>query len=330
MRWNFRKANWNRFSETLDRSVVTIPLHTINVDEAYNRFCSAIFKAAHTAIPQGYRPLYVPCLDGESAALLQSYQTSGDPELADHLIESLSTARRKKWEETVADLNFTHSSRKCWSLIRRLGAAQKPPSQSRASVTPNQVASHLLTIAKATQDKVTRRAVTAELKKQQKAPKEGTIPEPFEAAELEKVLQGLKCGKAAGYDNIFPEFMKNLGPRALTWLTQFYTRIIQTNLIPKKWRTAKVIAIPKPGKDHKLPASYRPISLLSVPFKIMECLILQRISPGVEEIFWVDQVGFRKEFSTGEQVLAPTTFIGIWLREQTEDRGCVPRPNSRL
>lgn len=29
-------------------------------------------------------------------------------------------------------------------------------------------------------------------------------PELFEAAELEKILQGLKCGKAAGYNNIFP------------------------------------------------------------------------------------------------------------------------------
>ena len=123
-----------------------------DVLEAYNRFCSAFFKAAHTAIPRGYRPLYFPCLDGESAALLQAYKTSGDPEIADHLIESLTTARRKKWEETVADLNFTHSSRKCWSLIRRLGAAQKPPIQSRASVTPNQVASRLLFIAKATQE----------------------------------------------------------------------------------------------------------------------------------------------------------------------------------
>ncbi|KAJ8356769.1 hypothetical protein SKAU_G00195630 [Synaphobranchus kaupii] len=131
MRWNFRKANWMKYSEALDRSIVTIPLQNITVDEAYNRFCGAIYKAAHTAIPRGYRPLYVPCLDGESAAHLQAYETSGDPEIADHLIESLTTARRKKWEETVAELTFTHSSRKCWSLIRCLGAAQKPPTQSR-------------------------------------------------------------------------------------------------------------------------------------------------------------------------------------------------------
>ncbi|KAJ8369623.1 hypothetical protein SKAU_G00096510 [Synaphobranchus kaupii] len=87
----------------------------------------------------------------------------------------------------------------------------------------------------------------SELKIQRKQLREESNPEPFEVAELEKVLQGLKCGKAAGYDNISPEFMKHLGPRALTWLTHFYTRIIHTNSIPKKWRTAKVIAVPKPG-----------------------------------------------------------------------------------
>jgi hypothetical protein len=164
MRWNFRKSNWKKYSETLDQSFVTIPLHTITVDEAYNRFCSAIYKAAHKAIPRGYRPLQIPCLDGESVALIQTYKTTGDPEIAEHLIESLSSARQRKWEETVAELNFTHSSRKCWSLIRRLGAAQKPPTQSRPSVTPNQVASHLLNIAKVAKDKSIRKAVATELR----------------------------------------------------------------------------------------------------------------------------------------------------------------------
>ncbi|KAJ8339383.1 hypothetical protein SKAU_G00361690 [Synaphobranchus kaupii] len=283
MQWNFRKANWMKYSKALDWRIVTIPLQNITVDEAYNHFCRAIYKAAHTAIPRGYRPLYVPCLDGESAALLQAYETSGDPEIADHLIESLTTAQRKKWEETVAERNFTQlgispnfSRAEFRSLIRRLGAAQKPPTQSRPSVTPNQVSTHLLTIAKAGQDKLIRRAIMTELKIQRKQLREESNPEPFEVAELEKVLQGLKCGKAAGYDNISPEIMKHQGPRALTWLTHFYTRIIHTNSIPKKWRTAKFIAVPKPG---------------------------------VEKILCVDQAGFRKDRSTGEQVLALTTYI---------------------
>jgi len=43
-----------------------------------------------------------------------------------------------------------------------------------------------------------------------------------------------------------------------------------------------VIAIEKPGKDSSLAANYRPISLLSVCYKLLERLALKRISPTVE------------------------------------------------
>jgi hypothetical protein len=39
----------------------------------------------------------------------------------------------------------------------------------------------------------------------------------------------------------------------------------------------KVIAVPKPGKDGSDLAQYRPISLMSVMYKLFELLILQRI-----------------------------------------------------
>jgi len=38
-------------------------------------------------------------------------------DIADHLVESLDAARHKRWEETTANLDFRHSSRKCWNLI---------------------------------------------------------------------------------------------------------------------------------------------------------------------------------------------------------------------
>ena len=55
-----------------------------------------------------------------------------------------------------------------------------------------------------------------------------------------------------------------------------------THSIPKIWRKAKVTAVEKPGKDPSLAANYRQISLLSVCYKLLEHLALQRISPTVE------------------------------------------------
>jgi len=46
-----------------------------------------------------------------------------------------------------------------------------------------------------------------------------------------------------------------MGPLATEWLTSFFTRIVQEKRIPKLWRWAKIIAIPKPNKDHSIAAT---------------------------------------------------------------------------
>ena len=58
-----------------------------------------------------------------------------------------------------------------------------------------------------------------------------------------------------------------------------------------------------------LAANYRPISLLSVCYKLLERLALQHISPTVEGLLSPDQAGFRKGRSTCDHVAALTTFI---------------------
>jgi len=68
-----------------------------------------------------------------------------------------------------------------------------------------------------------------------------------------------------------------------------------------------VIAIEKPGKDPSLAANYRPISLLSVCYKLLERLALQRISPTVKGLLSPDQAclttfidqGFQQKLKTG-------------------------------
>ena len=136
-----------------------------------------------------------------------------------------------------------------------------------------------------------------------------TLPPRFSVTELQSVLQRVKSGTAPGYDNIHPEFLQHLGPKGQEWLAFFLSRIIYENKMPKVWRQAKVIALDKPGKDPSVAANYRPISLLSVCYKLLERLVLERISPTVEEMLSPDQAGFRKGRSTCDQVAALTTYI---------------------
>ena len=84
---------------------------------------------------------------------------------------------------------------------------------------------------------------------------------------------------------------------------------MKTNTIPKIWRKSRVIAIEKRGKDLTQAAGYRPISLLSTCYKLLERMVLQRISPRMDAVVNVDQAGFRPECSTCDQVAALTIFI---------------------
>ena len=287
------------------------------MEEAYTRFTGALMKAAHSAIPhRGFRPAYIPCMDAECSALLKQYEESGDPDIADHLIESLDAARRQRWEESTSQMDFTRSSRKSWSLIRRLGAAQRPPRMNHPPVKANAVAAHLVKVAKAPSDKKFERRVRDQWRSFRRQAPDKSLPPDFSTAELDNALRTVSTGTAPGYDNIHPEFLVHLGPRARSWLCRFFSRIPKEDILPKVWRKAKVIAIEKPGKDPQVAANYRPISLLSVCYKLLERLVLQRISPLTESILSPDQAGFRCGRSTCDQVAALTTYIENGFQQQ--------------
>jgi len=68
-----------------------------------------------------------------------------------------------------------------------------------------------------------------------------------------------------------------------------------------------------------MPKSYRPISLLCDPFKILERVILSRITPYVEKCLPDFQAGFRAGRSTIDQVLQLCSIIedGFQLKQKT-------------
>jgi len=105
-------------------------------------------------------------------------------------------------------MNFTKSSRKSWSLIQRLGAAQNPPRTSHPAES------------KLNGGISSRHAL------------DKSLPPAFTVDEIYQVLQNMKAGTAPGYDHVHPEFLKNLGLRAQTWLSRFFSRIIIVNTIP--------------------------------------------------------------------------------------------------
>lgn len=115
----------------------------------------------------------------------------------------------------------------------------------------------------------------------------------FTLHELNESLKGMKNGKAPGVDEIMTEQIKEFSIKSKQWLLNFLNLCRNKALVPKMWRKAKVVALPKPGKDHKNLKNYRLISLLCHTFKFYECLIMNRIKCQVEKKLIPEQVGVR-------------------------------------
>ena len=135
------------------------------------------------------------------------------------------------------------------------------------------------------------------------------ISDSFSQREFAATLQHLKPGKAPGPDSICPEFILHAGAALKSWLRDFLSSCLRRLKIPKIWRRALVVAIPKPGKPVGDPKSYRPISLLCVPYKIIERLIYARVKPLIDPLLLKQQAGFQRGKSTVDQVVLLTKNI---------------------
>ena len=86
-------------------------------------------NAAKQCVPCCKRKLYTPCWDRECKTLFQTTQASAGnaSDLAgSSLITRLDNIRHTQWEETVQNIDFTHSSHKVQRTINKLTGRSRP------------------------------------------------------------------------------------------------------------------------------------------------------------------------------------------------------------
>ena len=124
---------------------------------------------------------------------------------------------------------------------------------------------------------------------------------------VKKLLQSQNPHKACGPDGISPRILKELAEEIAPILTNIYKSSISTGEVPSDWKSALVTPIFKKG-EHYLPANYRPVSLTSVPCKILEHIVVSSLMEHLEKntILCPQQHGFRKGKSCETQLLELT------------------------
>ncbi|PNF26942.1 hypothetical protein B7P43_G14042 [Cryptotermes secundus] len=123
--------------------------------------------------------------------------------------------------------------------------------------------------------------------------------------DVQKLIKSLKLKKACGIDGIPNECLRHLPRRPLVHLTHLFNHCFRLSHFPNTWKEAKIITLPKPGKDPKFPQNLRPISLLSTTGKLFEKAILKFLHKHIEErdLLNASQFGFRARHCTTLQCM---------------------------
>jgi hypothetical protein len=95
--------------------------------------------------------------------------------------------------------------------------------------------------------------------------------------ELAHVIKTLHPHRAPGSELITAHMLQEMPHEGYQTLLYIFNAIRRLQYWPAPLKQAKIIMVPKPGKNPTDVASYRPISLLPILSKILEKLLLKRI-----------------------------------------------------
>ncbi|UYV74746.1 ERGIC3 [Cordylochernes scorpioides] len=126
-------------------------------------------------------------------------------------------------------------------------------------------------------------------------------------------LENTDLNKTPGPDGIHGQMISNLGKNGKEKLLDIFNNSWKTGKLPQDWKTATIIPIKKLDKSADDPKNYRPISLTSICCKLMEKIILRRLTYHLDtrNLLPKEQYGFRKGHGTIDQLLFFTQKFNI-------------------
>uniref|UniRef100_A0A674ICA9 Reverse transcriptase domain-containing protein n=4 Tax=Terrapene triunguis TaxID=2587831 RepID=A0A674ICA9_9SAUR len=131
------------------------------------------------------------------------------------------------------------------------------------------------------------------------------LADKIKKEQVKNHLEKLDACKSPGPDEMHPRILKELIEEVSEPLAIIFGKSWETGEIPEDWKRANIVPIYKKGNKNN-PGNYRPVSLTSVPGKIMEQVIKEIICKHLEggKVIGNSQHGFVKNKSCQTNLIA--------------------------
>ena len=335
-RWIFRKANWDLFSDLSETKLLGLGV-ALSVDEEATRFADALYDSARSTIPRskgGRKGRAVPWWTEECSLTVRERNKAlkrlkRDPSI-DNLImfrmargkarRTIRNAKRSSWERFCSTLGRSTPIGQVWSRIKYMSGHRKNSGVPVLTVAGQEAVSEY-DRAKVIAESLVNIHSSDNLNDNEKRGRENTeklysqylsrseefgsvLDCEFTVAELRRVIN--RTGQTSpGKDEICYVMLRNLSDYSLNRLLKLYNKIWLEGQLPKAWKEAVIVPVGKPGKDLTCPGNYRPIALTSHLGKVMEKMIVNRLTYYVESkrLLSSFQSGFRHSRGTMDPVV---------------------------
>lgn len=129
--------------------------------------------------------------------------------------------------------------------------------------------------------------------------------------EIEHTIYEMQEDKAPGGDGLTLCIIKIMFESNKNWFGSVFNILFNQGIFPKSWKIAKVMLIPKEGKDPSTSAAYRPICLLPIWGKVLDKIVTKRLKYWLEtnNLLSNEQYGFRNGRSTSHAIHSIMEFV---------------------
>ena len=324
-RWKFDNADWDMY-----RRVAVLPQEFLDPDIACLELVESLFNSGLEAIPRTStttKSKYCcfwwndDCKDAVVAARrqLRVVYRSASPNAVDEYYRLNAAAcqtmlyyKRLNWREFLGTVNMYTSLTKIWRVIRALSGQSRSFSPIVLSIDgqcvsdPNLVAEQFGKFFSmiSSNDNYSEDFLLHKIESEFHDivfPDTGreTYNLAFTKREMDDALDSC-TDSSPGIDGITYSMLSNLSVEQRSTLLRFFNYLWSNDLFPEEWRTALVLPFIKPTKPPMALSSYRPISLTSCICKLLEKMVLVRLTAYLEKYNFIKvfQSGFRKLHST--------------------------------